>query len=296
MSAFDVIDLAQLPTPMVVEALDFETILAQMKSDLLARAPELAEVLALESEPAVKLLEVCAYRELLLRARVNDAARAVMLATATGADLDNLAALYGVTRQVIDPGDATALPPIPAILETDVDFRLRTQLALEGFSTAGPIGAYTFHALSADPQVKDVAVDSPAPGTVRVTVLSRQGDGAPSAPLLASVAARLNADEVRPLCDTVSVQAATIIPYQVIATIEMLQGPDSAVVLAASQAAITAYVAAAHRLGQDVTFSGLYAALHQPGVARVGLTSPAAEMAIATTEAAYCTSITLTVA
>jgi hypothetical protein len=58
-----------LPVPDVVETLDYEVILAAMKADLAARAPELAAVLALESEPVVKLLEVCAYRELLLRAR-----------------------------------------------------------------------------------------------------------------------------------------------------------------------------------------------------------------------------------
>ncbi|PJN94872.1 baseplate assembly protein, partial [Amaricoccus sp. HAR-UPW-R2A-40] len=103
MSGFGAIDLSRLPPPDVVERLDFETILGAMKADLIARAPDLAPALALESEPAVKILEVAAYRELLLRARINDAARAVMIATATGADLDHLAALFGVARFVLDP-------------------------------------------------------------------------------------------------------------------------------------------------------------------------------------------------
>ncbi|PTE18480.1 baseplate assembly protein, partial [Cereibacter changlensis JA139] len=98
MTGYSAIDLSQIPAPDVIEPLDFETILAGLKAAIIADAPELAGVLALESEPVVKLLEVMTYRSLLDRARVNDAARAVMLATATGADLDNLAALLGVSR------------------------------------------------------------------------------------------------------------------------------------------------------------------------------------------------------
>ena len=44
-----------------------------------------------------------AYRELLIRQRVNDAARGVMLATASGTDLDNLAANFNVERLLITP-------------------------------------------------------------------------------------------------------------------------------------------------------------------------------------------------
>ncbi|WP_413874165.1 baseplate J/gp47 family protein [Albidovulum sp.] len=296
MSGFHAIDLSRLPAPAVVEPLDYETILAAMKADLIGRAPELEPALALESEPMVKLLEVCAYRELLIRARVNDAARAVMLATATGADLDNLAALFGVTRFVRDPGDPAAAPPVPPTLESDAVFRARAQLALEGFSTAGPVGAYMFHALSAEVMVKDVFVDSPVPGEVRVTILSREGNGTPTAPVLAAVAAALNAQDVRPLCDLVNVQAATILTYAVDAAIEVFDGPDPALVLAAALAAVTAHVDAAHALGRDVTLSGLYAALHQPGVARVTLTSPAAEIVVAATEAAVCTGLTVVLA
>src|SRR5256885_10009568 len=67
--------LDALPQPGVVETLDFERILDAHRADLLARHPEAAEVLALESEPLNKLLEAHAYRELLYRARVNDVDR-----------------------------------------------------------------------------------------------------------------------------------------------------------------------------------------------------------------------------
>ncbi|MCA3488702.1 MAG: baseplate J/gp47 family protein [Rhodobacter sp.] len=293
MSGYSAIDLSLLPVPDVVETLDYEVILAAMKADLAARAPDLAAVLALESEPLVKLLEVCAYREVLIRARVNDAAQAVTLARATGTDLDNLAALFGVARLVISPGNTSAVPPVAPTLESDADLRRRAQLALEGFSTAGPEGAYVFHALSADADVLDVSATSPSAGDVLVTVLSRTGSGTAPAPLLATVQAALNADDVRPLCDNVVVQSAAIVSYAITATLYFYPGPDSAVVMAAAQAAATAYAAAQHRIGRDVTISGLHAALHQPGVQRVVLTSPSAALTIGSAQASWCTAITL---
>ena len=97
------IDLTKLPPPNVVEPLDFETILANNKQLLVALYPseqqtDITQVLALESEPLTKLLQVFAYRELLLRARVNDAAKAVMLSYAKKTDLDQIGANFKVER------------------------------------------------------------------------------------------------------------------------------------------------------------------------------------------------------
>jgi phage-related baseplate assembly protein len=86
------LNLSALPAPTVVETLDFETLVAQHKADLLARYPAAENVLHLASEPLVKQIEAFSYREMLLRDRVNQAARANLLAFAAGADLDHKAA------------------------------------------------------------------------------------------------------------------------------------------------------------------------------------------------------------
>nr|WP_215730824.1 baseplate J/gp47 family protein [Pseudomonas lalucatii] len=281
-----------VPAPKVVEVIDYEQVLAEMLADLSSRLPDFDTFL--ESDPVVKILEVAAYRETLLRQRINDAARAVMLPYALGTDLDNLGALFGVTRLEIAPADPSAIPPIAAVYENDSDFRYRIQLSLEGLSTAGPEGAYIFHALSASGQVLDASAISPTPGEVLVTVLSREDDGTASADLLATVGAALTDESVRPLTDFVQVQGATIVPYQVEATLHFYAGPDRAVVMATAQAAIEAYAASQHRLGLDVTLSGIYAALHQPGVQRVELASPSANLVINRQSASYCTAIDLT--
>lgn len=294
MAGYTQINLANLPAPAVVDEISFETIVQEMRDDLVARFPAISGVIDLESEPARKLIEVFAYRETLMRARINGAARGVMLAYAAGSDLDHLGAIFGVQRFLLTEANPDTVPPVEAVYESDAEFRVRIQLSLEGFSTAGPSGAYIFHTMSADADVKDASAISPDPGEVLVTVLSRTDNGEASSDLLDAVEAALNDEEVRPLCDTVSVQSATIIEYAISATILFMEGPDSATVLAASLAAAEKYVGDQHRLGRDVTISGIHAALHGPGVARVDLSEPAGSIAVGVTEAAFCTDITLT--
>lgn len=272
------IDLSQLPAPAVVELLDFDSIKRSMLSDLQARSPDFTALL--ESDPALKLIEVFAYRELMLRARINDACYALTLAYAQGADLDQIAGNYNVRRLVVDPGNPDAVPPVPPVLESDTALRLRTQLSLESYSTAGPAGAYVFHAMSASGQVLDATAVSPTPGQVNVYVLGTQAGGVPSAEVLDAVRATLDNDNVRPLTDTVTVLPATVERYNVAATISLYPGPDAVVVLRAAQDAVRAYCASVFRLGYDVARSGLIRALHQPGVQSVTLTSPAADIAV----------------
>ncbi len=290
---FTAVDLSQLPKPAVVETLDYETILAELKAQLTALDATLAPVLALESEPLTKIVEVCAYRELNLRQRINESAQAVMLAYARQSDLDNLGALMNVARLQTDPGDPNAIPPVPPSFESDADYRRRIQLSPEGFSTAGPEGAYVFHALSASGDVLDASAISPNPGEVLVSILSRTGDGTADQALIDTVLAVLSADDVRPLTDQVIVQSAAIINYQITATLYFYAGPGKYEVLASAQAAAEAYAQKQHRLGLDVTLSGIYAALHQSGVQRVALTSPAADIVIDRQSASYCTAIAL---
>lgn len=286
------IDLSQLPVPKVVETIDYEEILSALLDDLVERYPEF-DVPA-ESDPIYKVLEVAAYREMLVRQRVNQAARAVMLAYAEDEDLDNLGALFNVKRLQTYAGDPTAIPPVPPANEEDPDFRRRILLSLEGLSTAGPEGAYIFHALSASGSVLDASATSPAPGDVVVTVLGREGDGTAPPELLDAVEQAVSAETVRPLTDHVTVQGAEIVPYTIAATLYFQPGPDSQVVLAEARAEAQRYADRQHRLGMDITLSGVYAALHRAGVQRVELASPTATINVNRQQAAYCTAITLT--
>lgn len=295
------IDLSQLPPPDVVEPLDFEALLAERKTRLLELTPEadraaLAAALELESEPITILLQENAYREALLRQHINDAARAVMLASAAGADLTHLGALFGVARQVITPADTTTNPPTPAVFESDASLRARIQLAPESYTSCGTFEAYRFHALAARADVLDAAVLRPEPGTVRIVVLSAEGDGTPSAAQLADVLSKLQARDLRSVNDTVEVAPATVRPYYVQATLTLYPGPAAQPVIDQAQDALLAYAHATHRLGYDVSLSGIFAALHQPGVQRVTVTTPAADIVCAAHEAPQLMQMFITVA
>jgi len=195
-------DLASLPTPAVIEPLSFEMIFSELQTEFQSRYPDYSALLA--SDPAVKLLEVAAYREVLLRNRINAAAKASLLAFATGSDLDHLAAFYGVTR---------------LMEEADEALRLRTRQRIIGFANAGGAAHYRYWALSASPDVADVEVDSPEPGRVRISVLAKGEEETVPDAVLEAVRAVVLRDDIRVLTDTVEVVAAELIPVTVTARI-----------------------------------------------------------------------------
>ena len=287
------VDLTKLPAPQIIEELSFETILEQMRADLRKRAPGFTAG-QLESDPAVKIQQGMAYREVLMRARVNRAVRAVMLAHASGSDLENLSALFDVKRQVVDEGDPEALPPRPPVYESDGRLRQRTQSALESFSTAGPVGAYVHHALSSSTEVGDVAVSSPTPGVVRVAVMSTAPHGLNSAKLLRAVRQALSSEDVRPLTDKVLVVAARRIQTTVAGVLTLYRGPQSELAAAAAKESLAAFLAKQKRLGEPITIDGLHAALRVEGVKKITITSPSGNIEPNADEYVHVTSVSIT--
>lgn len=285
------IDLSRLAPPDIVENLDYESIRQALLDDLIAR-DSLFSAELLESDPAVKLLEVAAYRELLLRQRINDAARAVMLATATGADLDQLAVLVGVQRAVISPSDPDAIPARNEVKESDERLRVRAQLALESLSVAGTASAYRFHTLSVSPQIADVAVSSPSAGKVKITILPVAGDD--GAGLVAAVTARFD-NNLRPLTDHITIELAAEVAYSVKAKLHTSGEPDSGLVKDSAEQSLRRYAARQRVIGTSVTLSSLYAALTVEGVEKITLQQPTADLSITTNQFPELQSLTLSI-
>lgn len=286
------IDLSRLPAPDVVETLDFETILARRRADFLGRYPEFTAFV--ESDPAIKLLETGAYAELVLRQRINDAARSVLIAYAGGGDLDQLAAIFGVVRRQIAPADPVT--GTPAVMESDEDLRRRVLLAPDSYSVAGPASAYVYHALSADGDVLDASAVSPRPGEVTVSVLSRVGNGTAAPELLATVRNLLAGDEVRPLTDRVTVQSADLVAFDAIAQLTLYPGPDAQLILDTATAALAQLLASNRRLGRNISRSAIIAALHVGGVQNVNLIAPVADVFIEQTQVASVGTVEVTIA
>lgn len=282
------IDLSQLPSPAIIEALDFETILTDVKAVMVAAFPadqqaSVAAALSLESEPLNVIAQAMAYRELLLRRRINEGAAACMLSHAEGTDLDNLAANLDTERLTITQETDTT----DAVMESDEALRLRAQSAFEGMSVAGPSAAYEYFARSASGKVADARATSPAPAEVVIAILSTDGDGTASPELLAAVTTAVNDEEVRPLGDRVTVRSADIVDYLIDAELFLYPGPESEPIINAAMASLRAFLAANDKkLGRDVARSAISASLHVQGIQRVVLRLPATDLPISDVQAA----------
>ncbi|EKC4537021.1 baseplate J/gp47 family protein [Salmonella enterica] len=292
----NIIDMSTLPVPDVIQVPDTGAIFSQWLAKLRELDPEFDALV--ESDPAYKQGEAVAYRAALLMQRVNDSARAVLLASAMKNDLDQLGANFNVRRMVIIPAQPEAIPPVEAVYENDDAFRERIQLSWSQLNTAGAGNSYRFHAKSADTDILDADAYGPEthsrPGEVDVYVLSRTGDGTAGQGLLDKVRNRLNADEVRPLTDCVTVKSATIANYVVTAELEIPDGPDATMVLNNATDILRAYTTLSHRINTLVPLSAIYAALQQPGVARVRLISPVADLEAEPGKAPWCSAIGVT--
>ena len=293
------IDLSQVPPPRVLEMPSFKALKAQRLAELQYLDPTFNALV--ESDPAMKLLAILVYREMVNIARFNSGILAVLLAYAVGTDLDQLGANYDVFRQVKTPADDTTIPPTAAVMEDDDAYRRRIRLSWYARNTAGAIQAYEYFTLSADPSIVDAAAYGPQessaipPGEVHIYPLSSEGDGTPSEELLQMVSDALNAEYVRPLTDYVSVLAPTVITYEVNATLIIADGPDADTVADASEKAMQRYADSVHKIATDVSLAGVYRALKQPGVDDVQLDSPLTTIPVGIGEVSYCTAINLTV-
>jgi len=224
------------------------------------------------------LIDLIAYRETLLRAAINDAARQNLVRFARAPMLDYLGELVGVARL---PG------------ESDERLRARILEAPESFSVAGPRLAYRHHAMRAHASIVDCAVRSPEPGQVVLYPLT--DTGLPSAEIKALVLAAASAEDARPICDQVSVEDPADYAFTVNAVLTIRAGFDAAAVRAAAEASLAAQLDAMRlRLGADIVRTQLIAALHVEGVYRVDLVAPNADTTVPEHGWAHAASVTVT--
>jgi phage-related baseplate assembly protein len=179
------IDIRNVPVPDAIEELSYEA----LKEETLTYLEGMfsSEITFLESDEVVMVVEALLYREMLLRARINQAIRACFLPSAKGHDLDNKVLDYGIVRLEGESDEALAA---------------RALLSLEGFTTAGSEGMYKFHTMSVDSRIKEVEVfEGENGGEVDIIYYANPDDEA----LTQKIKDHLNKATVRPLTDIVHV-------------------------------------------------------------------------------------------
>ncbi|GAA5097390.1 baseplate assembly protein [Wohlfahrtiimonas larvae] len=206
------VNLNGLPEPTFFYDINYENELKNLQDEFLKLNPSYEDLL-LESDPINKTLQVFAYKAVLLKSEVNEKLKQCLLKYATAENLDQVAA-NSVTQRLPN--------------ESDESLRYRASIAPEGFTCAGPSGAYEYHALnvSSDVMHATVLAHTPIQGYVTVVLLSHSNFGEASEELRDQVWNHLSAEEVRPLCDTVHVEKAIFKDTEIIIKATYFEGSD----------------------------------------------------------------------
>lgn len=267
-TAFTLADLAALDPPEIIETLDYEAIVDGVKARFIAEAAARGvaySVEMLDSDPMMIAFQAIAFQELRLRARGNDIARAPFLFFSAAAETDHHGHFYDCPRLAG---------------ESDAAYKGRIVAAIQGRSTGGTAPRYRAVALSTSPEVRDAVVYTEGTDpTVHVAVFSTEPTGVASADLLARVRARVTAPDVRMVNDRIVVRSAVVVVVPVVARV-WLQPTAAETMLDTLRAGLGAAWAAEGELGRDLTRSWLVAALHRPGIQRVEIVAPAADVTV----------------
>lgn len=188
----------------------------------------------------------------------------------------------GEINQIVDPirflesAVNTTISAGGADTESDDEYRKRISEAPEQFSTAGPDGAYKYHAKQASSLICDVSVDSPAPGEVVIRPLLKGGE-LPTTEIIEKVSAILNNRKIRPLTDKVEVESPVKIEYDIELSywIDREDTTEAIAIQSAAESAVNEYIAWQRaQLGRDINPTELYYRLRMAGVKRAEIIEP----------------------
>lgn len=274
-SRYPVIALENLGLMTVLEQIDTETILSARMLRFVAlwaaNDPPAAaqyDVASLEFDPIKITEEAQTYFELMVRDRVNQAARAVTLAFATGSDLDAIASRYpgGVPRQVG---------------ETDDRYRRRIWLSPNLLSPHGTLEAYQFWTFGADPTVRDVSAETvPGTGRIIVTAMIEGADPRPTLTQQDVILEYLISQSRKGLTDVISVQAPQITHTKYKIRVWLFPGPDQTSAMASLRTAVLALVERQRWLGFDHMRFAIDGVLAQTGVHHAVIDEPAIDLIV----------------
>lgn len=311
MARVGMIELDQLPPMQVLETLDADDIIAERMAKFVELwskyDPPVAatyDVSSLEFDPIKITEELAAYFELLIRDRINQAAKSVTLAFASGDDLDAIASRYpgGVPRLDTD-GDG----------ETDEDdsaYRTRIWLSPNTLSPHGTYESYVFWALTALPTLRD-ATATAVRGTPKVTItiladgdpIEVDDDGrsltttptpTPSADDINTVLEYVRDESRQALTDVVYVRAPKIVYADYSINIWLFPGWDQEAIIDSVWEQVAKLVEKQRWLGYSHMIAAIEAVCMIPGVHNCQVVLPAADIEIERHEVVVVRSVAIT--
>lgn len=160
--------------------------------------------------------------------------------------------------------------------EDNESYYERMRDSMESFSTAGPINGYIYWTKSVSSAVLDVAVTSPEACVVDVRVILQDGQEA-TPTVLKEIEEALNASDIRPLTDVVTVSAPDTVDFSIDATFYIAQpNKDSATAIEREvRAAVDSFIVwQTSKMGRDINPSQLIKMMMDAGAKRVEVRQP----------------------
>lgn len=160
--------------------------------------------------------------------------------------------------------------------EDNESYYERMRDSMESFSTAGPINGYIYWTKTVSAAVLDTAVTSPEACVVDVRVILRDGQEA-TPTVLKEIEEALNADDIRPLTDIVTVSAPDTVDFSVDATFYIAQPnrESAAAIEREVRAAVDNFIVwQTSKMGRDINPSQLTKMMMDAGAKRVEVRQP----------------------
>jgi len=160
--------------------------------------------------------------------------------------------------------------------ESDDSLRERIHLAPEGFSVAGPEGAYEYFVRQFSTLVEDTRITSPSEGVVDIRVLLQNGE-LPTNSFLTDLESYLSNKERRPLTDNLTVNAPGTVSYDLDVTYYLRTSDEDkeGELQEKVETAIDNYITwQRSKINRDINPSELIAKAIQAGAKRIDIVSP----------------------
>lgn len=160
--------------------------------------------------------------------------------------------------------------------EDDESLKERIYAYPNAYSTAGPVGAYEYHAKTAFPEIRDVVVRSEMPGEVDVYFIC-EGGAIPDEALIQKVKDKLDDRSIRPLTDKVTVRPPETQVYDIRMTYYIPASSKAAAsaIQADVGTAVSIYNAwQTEKIGRDINPYYLIQKAMEAGAKRVMVESP----------------------
>ena len=269
---------ANLQPMVVLQEIDTEDILSarmqRLKALWASYDPPLAaqyDVEGLEFDPIKINQEASTYFELMLRDRVNQAARSVTLAYAIGSDLDAIATRY--------PG---GIPRLEG--ESDDRYRRRIWLSPNTLSPHGTAEAYEYWALTALPALRDVTairhVAHDYYPTILITCLmgAEYADPKPSQEQLVIIRSYIQSLSRQGLTDVISVNPPKVKEIEYVIDVYLYPGSSPDQVLTKIEGNLEKLILDQYWLGHDHNHTAIHAACALSGVHHIHVVEPAEDV------------------